>query len=249
MIFSKITIQFNLAKQQTNLHIILDRINKMTYNFISLLYQSNIDLTKNNKKYGDIILELERNTSQLFEKDFDYSGIFVDSLNDLYSQVSNFTGEFFYELITLIDNVHENYTIILSKSKNNSYDSLNEIINITKNSYIEYIYNMIKLLSVFENKTLLFLNNIEEEIKNIEFFQIDLLYDIIDLIYDGTLIIKEFDKNLFKAIEKGILIFKYDVKDFIENIIGDLLYITDFLSINLNKNEILKKQLMKNKGI
>ena len=57
------------------------------------------------------------------------------------------------------------------------------------------------------------------------------------------MVIKEFSKNLFKAIDKGIITFKYDIKDYIENIIGDLIYITDFLSININKNEIMQKAI------
>ena len=77
----------------------------------------------------------------------------------------------------------------------------------------------------------------------IEIFQIDLLYDIIDSIYDAKIIFKEFNQNLFKSIEKGILTFKYDIKDYIESILGELLYITDFLTINLNKNEILKNAI------
>ena len=98
---------------------------------------------------------------------------------------------------------------------------------------------MINYIDIFQNETLLFLENIENEAKSIDIFQIDYLYDIIDLIYDGKLVIKEFSKNLFKDIDKGIITFKYDIKDYIENIIGDLIYITDFLSININKNEIM----------
>ena len=52
---------------------------------------------------------------------------------------------------------------------------------------------------------------------------------------------KQFNKNLFKSIEKGIVVFQSDINEFTENIIGDLLYITDYLSININKNEILIK--------
>ena len=105
---------------------------------------------------------------------------------------------------------------------------------------------MIDILFNFENSTLIFLNEIENELHNIADFQIDVLYDIIDEIYEAKQIFKHFNKNLFKSIEKGILSFKYDIKDYINEIIGDLLYITDFLSINLNKNEILKNAIDKN---
>ena len=92
--FSFKKLEFKLAKQQTNLHIIIDRMNKMTYNFIKLLIKSNNDLINNNKKYGDIIIDIEKNTSKLFKEYFDYSGIFIESLNDMYNQVCKFTGGF-----------------------------------------------------------------------------------------------------------------------------------------------------------
>ena len=148
--------------------------------------------------------------------------------------MSNFTGQFLSDLIKLIDESHNNYTLIYIKGKNDSYEFINKIREITKESYIEYIHNMIHNLYIFNNKTLKFLEEIEEETNKIDIFQIDLLYDIIDLIYDAEIIFKKFNQNLFKAIEKGILTFKYDIKDYIENIIYDLLYLTDFLSINLN---------------
>ena len=46
--FSKICKKFKLANQQTNLHIIIDRMNKMTFDFITLLSKSNNELLKNN---------------------------------------------------------------------------------------------------------------------------------------------------------------------------------------------------------
>ena len=219
---SRFNKKFNLATQQTNLHIVIERLNKMTFDFISLLYQSNNNLNNNNKKYGDVIIEIEKNVSNLFDKYFDYSGIFTDSLDNLYFQVSNFTGQFLTDLITLIDEVHSNYTIIFLKGMNDSYEFINEIREITKDAYIEYIHRMVNNLNLFNNQTLSFLDNIKEETEKIEIFQIDLLYDIIDLIYDAKIIFRDFNKNLFKAIEKGILTFKYDIKDQIEMIIGEL---------------------------
>ena len=53
------------------------------------------------------------------------------------------------------------------------------------------------------------------------------------------MIFKEFIKKLFEAVDKGVTNFKYDLNTFIEEIIGELLYLTDFLSVNFNKNEIL----------
>ena len=240
MIFGNKNIKIKVADQQTNLHIILEKKNKMAYNLLLLLNQSNIDLIERNKKYLDVIINMERNISN-FLKNYDYSDIFKESLENLSSKISNFSGEIFLEFFTLIDSVYNNYTYILNNIINDDYDFINQIIIITREEYIKYIYNMIFIIERFENSTMNFFKELEQETKLLEYFQIDLLYDIIDIIYDANLIFKKFNKILFKSIEKGILTFKYDIKDFVEEIMGDILYIVDFLSININKNELIKK--------
>ena len=246
--YFKLTIGFiNLKTKfssiQTNLHIIIKNTHQMTYNLMSLLHQSNEDLIERNKIYSDILIDLEKNVSKLLEKPIDYSGLFRDSLDDLYDQVKNFSGSFFNELINLIERVYDNYTVILNKTENDEYIILNEIRNVTKNEYINYIENMFKRILFFENETLTFLYNINHEVDHIQTFKLDSLYDIIDVIYDGQLVFKEFIKKLFKAVDRGVTTFKYDLRDYIEEIIGDLLYLTDFLSVNINKNEILKNAI------
>ena len=67
----------------------------------------------------------------------------------MYNQVQNFSGQFFYELIVLINRTHYNYTIILGDVKNEQYDFINKIRNITKKEYIGYIYSMLELLENF----------------------------------------------------------------------------------------------------
>ena len=135
--------------------------------------------------------------------------------------------------------MYDNYTIILNKAENDEYEMLKTIAEVTRSEYINYINNMTYLIVAFENDTLIFLENILIELKNISVFQLDVLYDIIDVIYDGNLVFKEFTKKLFKAVDRGVTTFKYDLRDYIEEIIGELLYLTDFLSVNINKNEIL----------
>ena len=215
----------------------------MTYNFMGLLYFSNEELKNRNKIYSDIIIDLEKNVSKLLEQYYDYTDLFRDSLESLYNQVKNFSGEFFNELIELIERVYDNYTIILNQTENNKYDILNQIRNAIKYEYINYINDMFDKIISFKNDTLLFLLNIKNEVDIIQTFQLDILYDIIDIIYDGMSVFKEFIKKLFKAVERGIMNFKYDLRDYMEEKIGDLLYLTDFLSINLNKNEILTKAI------
>ena len=242
MIFGNKNTKIKIKEQQTNLHIILEKKNQMAYNLLLLLKQSNLDLKERNKKYIDVIINIENNISNFF-KDYDYSGIFQDSLENLYKQVGNFSGEVFNELIDLINRIYDNYTEILNKTINNEYEFINEIMLITREEYIQYIYNMIDIIENFENTSMIFLENVEEELNNLTSFQIDLLYDTIDIIYDTKLIFKQFNKNLFKSIEKGILSFKYDLNDFIDEIMGDSLYILDFLSININKNDLIKKAI------
>ena len=239
--FINLKIKFNTMK--TNLHIIIKNTNQMTYNFMSLLYFSNEDLIQRNKIYSDIFLDMEKNVSKLFEEYYDYSGLFRDSMEYLYSQVKNFSGEFFNELIDLIENVYDDYIAILNKSDNNYYENLNEIRNVIKNEYLNYIDDMFNIIISFKNDTSIFLYNIKQEVEAVNSFQLDILYDIIDIIDDGKLVFKEFIKKLFKAVEKGVNIFKYDLRDYMEEIIGDLLYLTDFLSVNINKNEILKNAI------
>ena len=239
--FINFKIKFN--SMQTNLHLVIKNSHQMTFNFMGLLHYSNEDLIKRNKIYSDIIIDLEKNVSELFEESYDYSGLFRDSLEYLYQQVKNFSGNFFNELIELIERVYDNYTIILNQTENNEYDILNKIRNVTKSEYTNYINNMSDLIIEFKNDTLLFLINIKQEVDHIETFQLDVLYDIIDVIYDSKLVFKEFIKKLFKAVDRGITTFKYDLRDYMEEKIGELLYLTDFLSINLNKNEILKNAI------
>ena len=113
-------------------------------------------------------------------------------------------------------------------------------MHITKNEYINYIYQINNNLENFTNLTILFLESVEEEITNLNKIEkIDFLYDILDNIWESKLLLSQFNTNLFKAIEKGILTFKNDINEFKELAIGDLLYITDFLSVNIMKNEII----------
>ena len=243
IIFGNKNLKIKLQEQYSNLHIITEKKNQMGYNLIKLLDQSNINLINKSKNYLDVIIDIEKNITNLFENDFDYSNLFKDSLINMYNEVQNFTGNFFEELIRLINRIYDNYTIILNNAQNKKYDVINKIRKITKEEYIHYIYNMLNILELFQNNTLKFLDNIEEELENINTFHIDLLYDIKDEIYESRLIFKQFNRNLFKSIEKGIITFKYNLTEYIDETIGDLLYITDFLSVNIDKNEILKNAI------
>ena len=242
MVFGNKNIKIKLNEQHSNLHIILERKNQMAYNLLLLLNQSNKDLKERNKHYIDIILDMERNITNIF-KDYDYSDLFKDSLNDLYKQVQNFSGEFFIEFFSLVNRVYNNYTKILDKAINGKYDFIIKITEMTKEEYIKYIYNIIKLMELFLKNSLTFFENVEKELLKIEEFHIDLLYDIVDIINESKLIFQQFNRKLFKSIEKGILIFRNDINALIDEVIGDLLYITDFLSDNINKNEILKRAI------
>ena len=208
---------------------------------MQLLNNSNIDLEKRNKNTSEIIVNMENNLLEMI-KEYDFSDIFRDCLSQVNSKINDFTGELFSNLINLINKVYINFTIILDDVKNNKYEIFLKIREITKNEYINYINAMNDNLANFTKVTLLFLDRIEEEVENItKFEKIDFLFDILDNIYECKLLINQFSKNLFKSVEKGILSFKTDIFEFKELIIGDLLYITDYLSVNINKNTILIK--------
>ena len=242
IIFGNKNVKEKLNDLQTNLHVITERKNKMAYNLLLLLNKTNNDLKERNKHYLEVILDLEKNVSDIFE-DYDYSDLFKNDIDNLYLQVRNFSGEVFNEFILLINRVYDNFTTKLNNSINEGYEFINEIVNITRNSYINYTYNMIDIMEEFQNKALTFFDNIEDELKHVKNFHIDILYDLVDLIYDIKLIFTQFNKNLFRSIEKGIKTFEYDIKDFIDEVLGDLLYVTDFLTVNLKRNEIIKKAI------
>ena len=110
MKFGNINTKFTLNEKKTNTNIVIERINQMIFKLIKLLNKSNDDLEKRKKIYSEIIIELEKSTSQLFEETFDYSGLFKSILREMYKQVQNFTGVFFKELVVvLINKVHKNY--------------------------------------------------------------------------------------------------------------------------------------------
>ena len=241
MIFGNINNVIKASKAYSNLHIILEKKNHMIFNLIKLVNQSNYDLKERNKNFTNIIIDLENNLLELLN-DIDYSNLFRAHLDNIVDQLNYINNNIFDELIKLINNVYDNYSIILQDVINEKYNVFEIIRNITKKQYIEYIYSMINNLEIFHNSTMIFLDKIEEEVINLTNIEkMDFLYDILDSIYDCKLILNQFNKYLFKSIEKGIMIFEVDIYDFIEALIGDLLYITDYLSININKNELLIK--------
>ena len=200
MKFGFINTKFTFDEKKTNLNIVVERINQMIFKLIKLLNKSNDDLEKRNKIYSEIIIELEKNTSQLFEENFDYSGLFKSNLRDMYNQVQNFTGVFFQELVELINKVHKNYTNILNNVKLNKYEILNHILISTKNEYINYIYDMVDILGGFKNQTLKYLDDIKNELTSISSFKVDFLYDIIDSIYECKFIFKNFNNRVILII-------------------------------------------------
>ena len=238
--FAFIKISMTLKTLKTNMHLATRNYNEMGYTELYLINESNNKLQKRNIKYSEIILNLQKNFSNLIINKHDFSDIFKESFNEMYENIKTFTTEIFQEFIEIICRAYDNYTEILNDVKENKHEVFNEIREITKKEYINFINNMLLLVEEFNNKTIIFLKEVDEEVSKIENFQIDLLYDLIDIIYEVKKIFKDFNKNLFLAVEKGIKTFRYDFDDFIHEIIGDLLYLVDFLSINLNKNEILR---------
>ena len=243
VIMGKVNVRIDLPETQSNLNIIIQNSNQLSYKLIELIINTNNNLTYKNNEYIKQILEMEKNTTYLLTNYEDFSNILKEPLNNMYSQVKNFTCDLFQELIYLIKNAHYNYTLILNNINEDKYNIFNEIREITKYEYINFINNMTIILEKFYFETLYFLNNTKNELNNINNFLIDVLYDIIYSINDCIDLFEQYDNKLFLSIEKGITNFKYELNQFIENLIGELLYIADFLSINLNKNEIIRNSL------
>jgi hypothetical protein len=101
-------------------------------------------------------------------------------------------------------------------------------------------------LEIFKNNTLKYINELENLIQNISNFQIDVLYDIKDNIEEAKKIFKNFCTLLFNSITKGINIFRIDLSEYMDEIIGDLLFITEFISSGLKNDDILKNALDEN---
>ena len=234
-----IKVSITLKKVKTNLHFAIRNYNEMGFTELYLINESNIKLENRNEKYSNLIINLEKDFNNLITNRYDFSNIFKESFNEMYEKIKTFTSEIFNELIAFIRKAYDNYTEILNDVNNNRHQVFIQIRNITKNEYINFVEKMLLLVEDFNNKTIIFLIEVEEEVSKIENFQLDILYDLKDIIYETKKIFKDFNKNLFMAIEKGIQIFRYDFDDFVHEIIGSLLYLVDFLSINLNKNEIL----------
>ena len=238
--FAFIKISITLKTLQTNMHLAIRNYNEMGFTELYLINESNNKLINQTDKYCDIILNLEKDFNSLLVNKHDFSNIFKESFNEMYEQIKNFTTIIFQEFIQIIRNAYDNYTEVLEDVNENKHEVFNEIRKIIKYEYINFIYSMLVLVEEFNNKTFIFLFEVSEEVSRIDNFQIDLLYDLIDIVYEAKKIFKDFNKNLFLAIEKGIKAFKLDFNDFIHDMMGDLLYLIDFLSINLNKNDILR---------
>ena len=236
-----IKISITLKKINTNMHFAIRNYNEMGLTEIYLINESNLKLQNRNEHYSNIIVNLEKDFNNLLINKYDFSNIFIDSFNEMHEIIKTFTSEMFNELVKLILNAYDNYTQVFNDVNNNKHEIFKQIRIVTKDEYIDFIKNMLKLVEDFNNKTILFLLDVEEEVSKIENFQLDLLYDLKDIIHETKRIFKDFNKNLFMAIEKGIKTFRLDFEDFIYEMMGNLLYLVEFLSINLNKNEILKK--------
>ena len=241
MTFGEVNKKIKIFEQQSNLHIILEKKNQMTFNFMKLLYNSNNELKNRSKNASELIISLQNNLLNLLNE-YDYSNIFNSCLLKVNSKLNNFTSELFDELINLINNIYDDFSQIIKDDKKTKYNEFLEIRKTIKNEYINYIYSMINNLEIFSNAILLFLEQIWNEVNYMtKFEKIDFLYGILDNIYESKLLLKHFNDNLYKAIEKGILSFGSDIQQFLEPIIGDLLYIADFLFLNIKRNEIIRR--------
>jgi len=224
------------------MHIITKNLNEMAKSFVEILKNINKELILRNQNYSHIIINIEKNISELIDKKslYDFSNEFKNPLNKLFNEVKNFSTNLFDNLLILIDNAHSNYSLILSDIKLDKLEQFKMIREITKYEYINFINSVINSLDEFSKNVLIYINKLEILVQNITDIKLDLLYDIIDNIEESKKIFKNFISLLFNSVIKGVKIFKYNLDNHIEEILDELSYITEFISSGLKNNEILK---------
>ena len=185
MTFGEVNKKIKIFEQQSNLHIILEKKNQMTFNFMKLLYNSNNELKNRSKNASELIISLQNNLLNLLNE-YDYSNIFNSCLLKVNSKLNNFTSELFDELINLINNIYDDFSQIIKDDKKTKYNEFLEIRKTIKNENINYIYSIINNLEIFSNAILLFLEQIWNEVNYMtKFEKIDFLYGILDNIYES----------------------------------------------------------------
>jgi len=234
---------FYFPQYQTNLNIIIQNINQFAYSLIQLILQTNSELKDKIEVITIPIHKFGIETTSLLKVNNDFSNILKEPLNKIYEQMSLSTTNSFTDLINIIKEMHNKYSLILNDVKKNKYEKFNEIREITKDEYIKYIQKITNSLDNFYNNSLNYIKDIESEIKNINNLEIDVLFDINDSINESKEILENFNYKLFDSIERGIILFKSELNEYFQIVIGSLLYVTEFLSVNINKNEILKKSI------
>jgi len=240
--FGPFKLTFNIGYIETNMHIITKNLNEMAKSFVEILKNINKELILRNQNYSHIIINIEKNISELIDKKnlYDFSNEFKNPLNKLFNEVKNFSSNLFDNLLILIDNAHSNYSLILNDIKLDKLEQFKMIREITKYEYINFINSVINSLDEFSKNVLIYINKLEILIQNITDIKLDLLYDIIDNIEESKKIFKNFISLLFNSVIKGVKIFKYNLDNHIEEILDELSYITEFISSGLKNNEILK---------
>ena len=243
--FGSYKLTFNVGYIETNMHTITKNLNEMAKSFAEILENINKELILSNQNYSNIIINIEKNISEIIEKKnlYDFSCEFKNPLNRLNNEARNFSVNLFDNLLILIDNAHSNYSLILNDIKLDKIEQFKMIREITKYEYINFINSVINALDEFSKNVLNYINKLEILIQNITDFKLDLLYDIIDNIEEAKKIFKNFISLLFNSVIKGVKMFKYNLDIHIEEVLDELSYITNFILSGLKNNEILKSIL------
>ena len=181
----------------------------MTQQLMDLLKDSGKKIPNYNKAFSPYIIESEKNLKELIQSPYDFSDLYRKPYNDLYDSIKNFTTDTFKELINTIIKSHDNYTALLNKVKKGEDVSINEIINVIQEQYFSFIEEMTDNLEKFYNQSIKYLEDIQGLIT--ENFQIDILYDIKDNVIKAKKVFAKFVNLLFKAIEKGMSKFQYNL--------------------------------------
>ena len=238
-------ISYPITCFDSNINEIMKNTQTNTEKLIDLLNEANIINENLSHNFSNIIINYEENVTNLIKDPFDFYNLYSKSLNDLYYSVENLTVDTLFDFIDLITICHDNYTILLNRTKNDEEISINEIREVIINEYFSFINKMMEHLESFYNSSLIFL----EDIKGLltDNFQIDILYDIKDIIISTNNIFTKFGNLLFSSIQKGMEEFNYNLKNYITSILGVLLENSQFIANSLNENAIIRKILSSDK--
>ena len=246
LFFGSIKIEANFENIKTNLHIIIKNINEMTYKLTKLIEETDKKLLIINKEYSNNILDIEKNAADIYSDNLNINDFFTTKLNNMFNDVKSFAKTYFTQLNKRIDETSEEFNTKIKKINENTYDLISTIRSKLVTEYNNYIETYSKK---FISSTLLiryYIGEIKNQVTNLSYFKIDVLYDLIDLFYESAKKGKEFLPKLQKNVNNGIKILIDNLRTFFNETMYNFFNTTDYLEFNFDRNEIISELLNDN---